>query len=188
MLFVCHCKILHKHCLQFLLGVKMAPRETENNAYAKFGVTNKEHYGMLWYFLECSVEVRLDVTLFWLKPLLLLKCKSCSSLFLFIIIIIIILFCCHVLRLGSSVHRTQMFFTGRHQSLFIRGECGILGMFILCFSPNLSNIECFHMTSRRPYWCPKTMKRPPFWCPKPILWELNSFLMQTPFFCSNKFA
>ena len=52
MLFVCHSKILHKHCLKFLLGVKMAPRETENNAYAKFGVTNKEHYGMLWYFLE----------------------------------------------------------------------------------------------------------------------------------------
>ena len=53
-LFVCHSKILHKHCLQFLLGVKMAPRETENNVYAKFGVTNKEHYGMLWlpYFLE----------------------------------------------------------------------------------------------------------------------------------------
>ena len=36
MLFVCDPKILHKHCLQFLLGVKMAPRETENNAYAKF--------------------------------------------------------------------------------------------------------------------------------------------------------
>ena len=34
----------------------MAPRETENNAYAKFGVTNKEHYGMLWYFLERSIE------------------------------------------------------------------------------------------------------------------------------------
>ena len=33
----------------------MAPRETENNAYAKFGVTNKEHYGMLWYFLERSI-------------------------------------------------------------------------------------------------------------------------------------
>ena len=43
----CHPRILHKHCLQFLLGVKMAPRETENNAYAK----NKEHYGMLWYLL-----------------------------------------------------------------------------------------------------------------------------------------
>ena len=40
-------------------------------------------------------------------------------------------------------------------------------------------IECFHMTSRRPYWCPKTIKRRPCWCPKPILWELNSFLMQT---------
>ena len=36
MLFVCHPKILHRHCLQFLLEVKMAPRETENNAYAKF--------------------------------------------------------------------------------------------------------------------------------------------------------
>ena len=36
MFFVCHPKILHKHCLQFLLGVKMAPRETENSAYAKF--------------------------------------------------------------------------------------------------------------------------------------------------------
>ena len=40
-------------------------------------------------------------------------------------------------------------------------------------------LECFHMTSRRPYWCPKTMKRRPCWCPKPILWELNSFLIQT---------
>ena len=35
----------------------MAPRETENNAYAKFGVTNKEHYGMLWYFLEWSIAL-----------------------------------------------------------------------------------------------------------------------------------
>ena len=34
------------------------------------------------------------------------------------------------------------------------------------------------MTSRRQYWCPKTMKRQPCWCPKPILWELNSLLMQ----------
>ena len=36
MLFVCDPKILQKHCLQFLLGVKMVPREAENNAYAKF--------------------------------------------------------------------------------------------------------------------------------------------------------
>ena len=32
----------------------MAPRETENNAYAQFGVTNKEH--LLWYFLEWSIS------------------------------------------------------------------------------------------------------------------------------------
>ena len=58
MLFVCPLKILHKHCLQLLLGVKMAPRETENNAYSNFlGATNKEHYGMLWYFLEWSINV-----------------------------------------------------------------------------------------------------------------------------------
>ena len=36
MLFVCHPKNLSKHCLQFLLGIKMAPRETEDNAYTKF--------------------------------------------------------------------------------------------------------------------------------------------------------
>ena len=35
----------------------MDPRETENSAYAKFGVTNQEHYGMLWYFLEWSIVV-----------------------------------------------------------------------------------------------------------------------------------
>ena len=55
MLFVCHPKILHNHCLQFLLGVKMAPRETENNAYAKFWGDKQR---ALWYvmvFLEWSI-------------------------------------------------------------------------------------------------------------------------------------
>ena len=33
------------------------------------------------------------------------------------------------------------------------------------------------MTSRRPYWCSKTMKRRPCWCAKKIIWWLNSFLM-----------
>ena len=36
MLFVCHPQILHKRCLLFPLRVEIAPRETENNAYAKF--------------------------------------------------------------------------------------------------------------------------------------------------------
>ena len=57
MLFDCRPKVLHKHCLQFLLGVKMAPRETENNAYAKFWGDKQR---TLWYvmvFLELSVAL-----------------------------------------------------------------------------------------------------------------------------------
>ena len=54
MLFVCHPKILHKHCLQFLLGVKMVPRETENNAYAKFWGDKKR---VLWYVMVFSEVV-----------------------------------------------------------------------------------------------------------------------------------
>ena len=38
-------QIVHKHCFQFLLGLKMVPRENKNNAYAKFGRINKEYYG-----------------------------------------------------------------------------------------------------------------------------------------------
>ena len=41
-----------------------------------------------------------------------------------------------------------------------------------------SSIERFHMTSRRPYSCSKTMKRRPYWCSKQILRELDLFLMQ----------
>ena len=40
-------------------------------------------------------------------------------------------------------------------------------------------IERFYITSRRPYWCSTTMKRRPCWRTNTILWELNSFLMQT---------
>ena len=39
----------------------MALRETENNAYPKFWVTNKEHYGM--YGIFCSGQF-----CSWLKP------------------------------------------------------------------------------------------------------------------------
>ena len=48
MLFVCHHKILRKHCTLFLLGVKTATRETENNVYAKF-CGNKQR--ALWYIM-----------------------------------------------------------------------------------------------------------------------------------------
>ena len=43
------------------------------------------------------------------------------------------------------------------------------------------SMECFHMTSRPPYWCPKTMKRRPCWSPKPIFWELELFTGAPPF-------
>ena len=54
MLFVCYPKILHKHCLQFLLGVKMATRETENNSYAKFW---SDEQRTLWYLMVFSIVV-----------------------------------------------------------------------------------------------------------------------------------
>ena len=57
MLFVFHPKNLLKHSFQFLLGVKMAPWETEKNAYAKFWGTNKERRGMLWYFCSSQLEM-----------------------------------------------------------------------------------------------------------------------------------
>ena len=55
MLLVCHPKILHKHCLQFLLGVKRAPEETENNAYAIFWGDKQRALWYVWYFLEWSL-------------------------------------------------------------------------------------------------------------------------------------
>ena len=65
MLFVCHPKVLHKHCLQFLSGVKMAPRETENNAYAKFWGDKQR---ALWYVMVFSGVVnygmRINASLF----------------------------------------------------------------------------------------------------------------------------
>ena len=62
MLFVRHPKILHKHCFQFLLGVKMAPRETENNADAKFWGDKQR---ALWYVMVFSGVVNSDYTRLW---------------------------------------------------------------------------------------------------------------------------
>ena len=45
-------------------------------------------------------------------------------------------------------------------------------------SSGLCDMECFQVTSRRPYWCPKAMKRR-CWCFKPLLWDLNSFRIGT---------
>ena len=58
MLFICHPNILYKYCLQFLLGVTVASRETENNACAKFWGDKQR---TLWYVVVFSVVVNCDV-------------------------------------------------------------------------------------------------------------------------------
>ena len=63
MLCVCRPKILHKHCLQFLLAVKMAPRETENNAYANFWGDKQR---ALWYVMVFSGVVNNTQRLFFM--------------------------------------------------------------------------------------------------------------------------
>ena len=85
-----------------------------------------------------------------------LICNFCLSLVIFLILM--------------TKDRQTWHFNDKSQTT-VRNS---LMLILVCLS-----IECFHMTSRRPYWCPKTMKRRPCWCPKPVLWELNSFLMQT---------
>ena len=54
MLFDCHPNILRKYFLQFLLGVKMTPREAENSAYAKFW---GDKQGALWHVVVFSAVV-----------------------------------------------------------------------------------------------------------------------------------
>ena len=59
MLFACHPKILHTNCLQFLLEVKMVPRETENNSYANFWGDKQR---ALWHVMVFSGVVNLKET------------------------------------------------------------------------------------------------------------------------------
>ena len=54
MLLFCHPKNLHKHSLQFLLGVKMAPKETENSAYAEFWGDKQR---AVWYVMVFPLVV-----------------------------------------------------------------------------------------------------------------------------------
>ena len=56
MLFDCHPKISHKHCFQFLWSHFNSQEKLTTILMQNLGVTNKEHYGMLWYFLEWSIR------------------------------------------------------------------------------------------------------------------------------------
>ena len=46
-------KILHKHCFQFQIKKKLS--ENKNNAYANFGGTSKEYYGIFQNSLLCCL-------------------------------------------------------------------------------------------------------------------------------------
>ena len=50
--------ILHNLCFSFLLGDTAVPREIENNAYVKFWVANKVHYG------RCASDVSTQKSLY----------------------------------------------------------------------------------------------------------------------------
>ena len=55
----------------------MAPRETENNAYAKFlGDKQRALWYMLWHFLEWSIEIELTEASLALAPTPCLKLAS----------------------------------------------------------------------------------------------------------------
>ena len=50
MLFVWHPEIFHKYCLSFSWELKLPEEKLKTMLTQNFGVTNKEHYGVLWYF------------------------------------------------------------------------------------------------------------------------------------------
>ena len=56
---VCHPKILHKHYFSFSWELKWPQEKLKTMVMQNFGLTNKEHYGMLWYFLEWSILCKL---------------------------------------------------------------------------------------------------------------------------------
>ena len=53
MLFVCHPKILHTHCFQFLLGHFNSQEKLKTMLTQNFGVKNKA----LWYVMVFSLVV-----------------------------------------------------------------------------------------------------------------------------------
>ena len=70
---------MHEHCLQFLLEIKMAPRESENNAYAKCWGDKQR---ALRYVLVVSVVVNCFFS-FLLSLLLILHVVYFHSIFSF---------------------------------------------------------------------------------------------------------
>ena len=71
------------------------------------------------------------------------------------------------LHAWSITHRYSKEYFKPPATVYLRREnlLSIQNMYTWCLKI-LVCIECFHTTSRLPYWCPKTMKRRPCWCPK----------------------
>ena len=61
MLFVCHPKSLQMHFFQFHWGHFNAQKKPKTMLIQNFGVTKKEYYGMLWYFLEWPINFDVSV-------------------------------------------------------------------------------------------------------------------------------
>ena len=55
MLFVCHPK---SFVVSFSWELKWPQEKLKTMLMQTFGVTNKEHYGMLWYYLVWSIALR----------------------------------------------------------------------------------------------------------------------------------
>ena len=55
MLFVCHPKFCISIVFSFSWGHFNSQEKLKTMLMQNFGVTNRDHYGMLWYFLEWSI-------------------------------------------------------------------------------------------------------------------------------------
>ena len=55
-------RLLHNHCLQFLLGHENVPREVENNAYADFWGVKEVYYGICASGEFCQVIAKLHLS------------------------------------------------------------------------------------------------------------------------------
>ena len=71
--FVWPPKILYKHCLYFLLGLTMIPKETGNNVFAKFWMDKQR---VLWYYLYWLIRKFYQTFFHQLKTMLLVGSVS----------------------------------------------------------------------------------------------------------------
>ena len=102
----------------------------------------------------------------------------------FACLLFLLLFACFVLFLSETHYRKTL----------TEAFCVLEFLFVYCINIRKTSIrrwafvpeQCFYMTSRPPYWCPKTMRQRPCWCPKPVLRDFNFFLWRRSFVSCTK--